>query len=119
MMKMNGRENPIEPVVPPAGVACAKCGHENPHGQTHCASCGSHLHVVCQHCGHRTERSRRRCPECGGKLHRSWRRRTTRSLLGQDRRKLLSQIVLLVVAIVLGLIFIVYFSEWHTPEAEP
>lgn len=114
---MSGREKPTENAgsTESGGVVCAKCDHENPRGRNLCESCGAHLHIVCHRCGHRNARVQPRCVECGHKLHRSW---WKRGWLSKDRKMALIQVALLVLGILAGLFFVIYFSEYRLPEPE-
>src|ERR1043165_1246686 len=113
MTKMSGPEKPTEQPRSAPGVRCAKCGHDNAHRRNVCENCGAHLYVVCHSCGHRNERSRTHCLECTHKLHRSLTAKISRGLFGTDKR--LVQLVLLLLAILLGLGLIVFFSQMRVP----
>ena len=113
---MSGPVKQTEQTQSQVGVTCAKCEHVNARGQNVCEACGAHLHVVCHNCGHRNARSRTRCEECGHKLHRSWLKRTTRAVFGTDKRSL--QVLLLVIAILLGILAIVLLSNLQVRPPE-
>jgi hypothetical protein len=114
MMKMSGPEKLTEQTRSHPGVLCAKCEHVNAHGRNVCESCGAHLHVVCHSCGHRNERARTLCSECGHKLHRSWGRRANRLVFGKDKRVI--QVILLILAILIGAALIVFFAGLSFPQ---
>jgi hypothetical protein len=93
-------------------VACAKCGHLNPHGKNVCDKCGAHLHVVCHHCGYHNVRARARCIECNHQLHRSWFKRVSQRLSGKRGKISLFQIILLILGIAIGLLAIIYLPQF-------
>ena len=115
-MKMSGPEKPTESTQSSRAVLCAKCEHLNPHGLNVCERCAAHLHVVCHSCGHRNERVRTRCLECDHQLHRTSIGRFAQSLFGKDRKMSVIQTTLLVIAIVVGIAVIVFFSELRLPQ---
>ena len=119
MMKMSGPEKTTKEPQSDRAVLCAKCEHLNPHGRNVCEECGAHLHVVCHNCGQRNERVRTRCLECDHKLHRTWIGRLSHAFFGKDRKMSLIQTALLVIAILIGICVIVYFSNWSPPPPEP
>ncbi len=102
-----------------ADVLCAKCGNPNPRRRSVCQRCGAHLAVVCHHCGHRNERASQRCAACDHKLHRSWLKRTSRRFFGKDHKLTILQAVLLVVAIAVGIGFVIVFSDMHSEQPQP
>lgn len=88
-------------------IACAKCGHDNDPGLSHCNSCGSHLYVVCLECNRRSERTERRCAHCGARFHGSRVKREMRVASMQVRRMGWLHFILIVAAIILGFAMIV------------
>lgn len=113
-MSMSGPQKPIEPDTERshAGVVCAKCEHSNARGRNTCEKCGAHLHVVCHHCGHHNARVAHRCEECGHNLHRSLGRRWARAFAKKNGKMSLAQLILLIVAILVGMGVIIFLSEF-------
>lgn len=65
-----GLQQHPQPTVPPAGVACPKCGQPNPAGNKFCAGCGGALQAgaptkPCIQCGKPVGADAKFCPECG------------------------------------------------------
>lgn len=115
---MSGLAKPTKSSSSPDGVVCAKCRHPNGRGRNVCESCGAHLHVVCHHCGQRNSRSSAECSECGHKLHRSRGKHVLRGLLPKRSNQLALQILLMIVAIILGYLLIHTLSNYHAPQPE-
>ena len=103
--------------APPSerGVLCAKCDHLNPPGSKACEECGDHLYVACHYCGHKNRRVDAVCAECGHHLHRSLWRRWQRKFLGQNRKILIVELILLVIVVVVGFNLIVRLVEYKPP----
>jgi hypothetical protein len=116
---MSGSEKLIEPAGDAAGVVCARCEQVNSRKRNLCQACGAHLHVVCHHCGHRNDRASSRCTECNHKLHRSWWKQASRRLFGKEKSVSRLQIILLVLAILIGIGGILFLAELQLPDAEP
>jgi uncharacterized paraquat-inducible protein A len=115
MTKMSGPAKPTDESPSQSGVACAKCEHINSRGRSVCERCGAHLYVLCHSCGHRNERFHTRCPECGHKLHRSPVKRAVRAFLGKDKKG--AQVLLLVLAILIGIALIIWLTNLRLPPA--
>ena len=99
--------------APPSerGVLCAKCDHLNPPGSKACEECGAHLYVACHYCGHKNRRVDAVCTECGRSLWRRWQRK----FLGQNRKILIVELILLVIVVVVGFNIIVRLVEYKPP----
>jgi hypothetical protein len=115
---MSGLAKRTEQSSSPEGIVCAKCRHVNARGRNVCASCGAHLHVVCHHCGQRNARSSLQCSECGHNLHRSVAKRAFRGLFPKNSNNLVLQIVLVIIAILVGYMLIHTFSNYRVPAPE-
>lgn len=115
---MSGLAKPTERSSSPEGIVCAKCRHFNGKGRNVCESCGAHLHVVCHHCGQRNSRSQSQCSECGHRLHRSRARRALRGFLPKRSNDLVLQIVLIVIAILIGYALIHLLGNYRAPAPE-
>jgi len=76
-----------------------------------CTRCGTHLYTDCPHCGARTDRVHSRCTACGKALPdsplSSW-KKGVKSAWGKLR---VEQILFLLIAILLGFIGIVFFTQ--------
>lgn len=99
-------------------VKCSACGHLNAKRQSRCESCGVHLYVSCRRCGRGNERTLSRCVECGSKLHRSWVKRSSGRLFGVGRQISVIQIVLLVLAILVGFLLVIKLAGFSSPPPE-